>query len=212
VEPSLIEDHLRAMRRFRADVSCGVANEVGAGPLPAEFRYHRPADVFPTNNTLASQEVLRRSGLFDLAYDRGQRADRDLGMRVYLSGAVMILNPDISVLHHHAPAGGLRTHKARVVTYASSRSKLLHRQLPSVTEMYLAQRYYTPRQLRESIWLGVLGTFSIRGGKLRKLAKLGVSPAYLPNTLLRIRHVYRLSVAMMREYPQIPNLGPSRDG
>jgi glycosyltransferase involved in cell wall biosynthesis len=211
VQPTLIEDHLRAMRQFRSDVSCGVADEVGAGPLPANFQFRRAADVFPTNNTLASREVLQRSGLFDLAYNRGQRADRDLGMRVYLSGAVMILYPAISVLHHHAPAGGLRMHKARVITYASSRSKLVHRQLPSVTELYLAQRYFTPRQLRESIWLSVLGTFSVRGGKFRKLLKVGIGVACLPNTLLRIRKCHRVAVAMMRDYPQIPEMPSPRD-
>ncbi|MGH7412280.1 MAG: glycosyltransferase family 2 protein, partial [Candidatus Methylomirabilis sp.] len=183
VPPDLIAKHLDTLHTFRADVSSGVADEKGAGPVPEAFRLLRASDVFPTNNTLIRRRVLDGSGLFDLAYERGQRADGDLGMRVYLSGAFMVLNPQISVLHHHAPEGGLRTHKARVITYASSRARLAHRHLPSATEIYLAKRYFAPRQTREMLWLGCLGTFSIRGSALRKLVKALVAVVLLPLSL-----------------------------
>ncbi|MEJ7712205.1 MAG: hypothetical protein WKF84_20670 [Pyrinomonadaceae bacterium] len=61
--------------------------------MPEAFTYLRASDT-PTNNTLIRKDVLSKSGLFDLAYDRGQRADGDLGMRIYLSGAVMILRSE----------------------------------------------------------------------------------------------------------------------
>ena len=80
--------------------------------LPDAFTLRRASDVFPTNNTMLRKSALRLSGLFDLAYEHGPRADGDLGMRLYLSGARMLLDPEIRVLHHHAPSGGLRTHKA----------------------------------------------------------------------------------------------------
>src|SRR5260370_5210673 len=169
VPASLIEDHLKNLNRFQADVSSGVADEVGAGPLPHDFTFVGASDVFPTNNTMIHRNVLERSGLFDLAYERGQRADGDLGMRVYLSGARMVLNPGISVLHHHAPGGGLRTHKARVVTYASSRRRFTVGQAPSATQIYLARRYFSPRQDREMLLPGVLLTFTIPGRRRTKM-------------------------------------------
>ena len=206
IKPTLIEAHLQNLHRCRADVSSGVADEHGAGPLPEAFTFTRISDVFPTNNTLTRREVLRQSGLFDLAYNRGQRADGDLGMRIYLSGALMVLNPEISVFHHHAPSGGLRLHKARVVTYASSRSRLTHRQLLSATEIYLARRYYSPRHSQEMMWHSVLGTFSIRGGLPRKLLKALIGFVCLPHSLwvLRRRHVEVLE--LLKEFPQIPGL------
>lgn len=206
VPPDLIEGHLRNLRRFRAEVSSGVADEVGAGPLPESFTFTRASDVFPTNNTLARRSVLERAGLFDLAYDRGQRADGDLGMRVYLSGAMMVLNPAIRVLHHRAPAGGLRVHKARVITYASSRQRLLHRQLLSATEIYLARRYFPPSHLREVFWLNVLGTFSVRGGPLRKFLKALISLVCLPHSLWVLRERHRAARKMLERFPQIPRL------
>ena len=110
-------------------MSSGVADEVGAGALPADFRLLRASDVFPTNNTMIRRDILGRSGLFDLAYNHRPRADGDLGIRNYLAGAFMILNPAISVLHHHAASGGLRKHKARTVTNAMSRKSIFQRVL-----------------------------------------------------------------------------------
>jgi glycosyltransferase involved in cell wall biosynthesis len=208
VSPTLIEDHLWNLRSFNADVSSGVANEVGTGSLPENFTYTRASDVFPTNNTMIRIESLRKSGLFDLAYNHGQRADGDLGIRVYLSGALMVLNPNISVLHHHAPRGGLRVHKARVITYASSRQNVRQRHLPSATEIYLALRYFSPRQVREMLWLRVLGTFSVRGGRGKKSMKAIISLFYLIHTLWHIRKRYREASDLLQSFPQIPQLVP----
>jgi glycosyltransferase involved in cell wall biosynthesis len=207
ISQDLIERHLTNLGRFRCDVSNGVADEVGAGPLPEAFTFIRASDVFPTNNTLVDRNVLVRSGLFDLAFDRGPRADHDLGMRIYLSGTFMVMDPGISVLHHHAPQGGLRKHGARVITYASSRSRLTHRALPAVTEMYLEHRYFTSRQVREARWLAVLGTFSIRGGWGRRLLKGLVSLLLLPDTLRILFIRGRAARRMMSRFPQIPVLG-----
>jgi glycosyltransferase involved in cell wall biosynthesis len=211
VPSTLIEKHLENLQRFGADASSGVADEVGAGPLPETFTRIRTSDVFPTNNSLVRKDVLRRSGLFDLAYERGQRADGDLGMRLYLSGALMVLNPEISVLHHHAPSGGLRAHKARVVTYASSRRRLTHRHLLSPTEIYLAMRYFSARQLREELWLRTLGTFITRGSKLKQALKFVVSLLYLPDTLWKTRKRYRQADSMRQRFPQIPWLADRED-
>ena len=209
VPPDLIEKHLAALDRFRNDISCGVADEDGAGPLPEAFRRIRASDVFPTNNSLIRMSALSGSGLFDLAYERGARADADIGMRLYLSGQLMVLNPEIRVLHRHAPSGGLRTHGARVITYASSRARLFHRHLPSVTEIYKARRYFSPRQVGEQFWLSALGTFSIRGSRLRRLAKAGVALLLLPHSLWTMRRRGRVVDAMLREYPRIPPYTPS---
>jgi glycosyltransferase involved in cell wall biosynthesis len=208
IVPDLIEAHLQNLAQFSAEASVGVAEEVGAGPLPKNFTYTRVSDVFPAGNTLVSRNTLKKSGLFDLAYERGARADGDLGMRVYLSGALIVLNPAISVLHHHAPRGGLRAHKARVITYASSRKKLTQRHLPSSTEIYLAMRYFTRHQVTEMLWQQAFGTFSTRGGKLKKLAKGVISLVYLFDTLRQIRKNRSVAKQMLREFPKIPTLKP----
>ena len=207
VGPDLLARHLAALERAGGEVSCGVADELGAGPLPAEFERRRLADVFPTNNSLIRRELLERSGLFDLAYEKGARADADLGHRFYLSGALMVLDPAIRVLHHHAPAGGLRTHGARKATFARSRQRLFARHLPEPTEIYLMLRYFSPRQVREALWLRAAGTFAVRGGRLRRLLRLLWAALLLPDTLLRIAARRRRALALLGQYPQIPSLG-----
>ncbi|MEM9598827.1 MAG: glycosyltransferase family A protein [Acidobacteriota bacterium] len=206
VPADLLERHLASLEAAGAQVSCGVADEVGGGPLPEAFRRRRASDVFPTNNGMVRRDALEASGLFDLAFERGARADADLGMRLYLSGALSILDPTIRVLHHHAPRGGLRRHDARVVTYAASRRWLTARRVPEATEIYLARRYFSPRQAREMLVIAVAGTFSIRGGALRRLAKAAYALLTLPLTLRTLGQRRRKAEAMLEEYPRIPSL------
>jgi glycosyltransferase involved in cell wall biosynthesis len=210
VPADLIEKHLLNLQRFDADVSSGVANEIGAGALPEAFTLLRLSDVFPTNNSMVRRSALQKSGLFDLAFDYGPRADADLGMRLYLSGARAILNPMIRILHHHASHGGLRTHKARVITYARSRKSLAHRNLPEATELYLALRYFTQTQLRESLWLRALGTLSLHGSSLRQLMKFILGLAMMPDTWRQIRNRMKQAQALFQVFPQIPSLAEER--
>lgn len=209
VNPDLIQLHLEALARFDSDVSCGVANEVGIPSLPENFTFTRASDVFPTNNTMVRRSVLERTGLFDLAYDRQQRADADLGMRAHLSGAFMVLNPEIDVLHHHAPRGGLREHGARVITYASSRNKLWQRHLPSPSELYLGSRYFGDARVREAMWQRAFGTLSGHGASIQRLAKSAIGAMLMPDTVRRIQLIRASAQQMLEHREPIPHLSPA---
>jgi glycosyltransferase involved in cell wall biosynthesis len=206
IKPDLTELHLRNLNFFDADASCGVAEEAGAGALPEHFRMIRASDVFPGGNTLVRMCALRESGLFDAAYDFGPRADGDLGTRIYLSGALIVMNHNISVFHHHAPSGGLRTHKGRVITYASSRMQLKQRHLPAVTEIYLGLRYHSKQAVKEMLWIRAIGTFSMKGTLLKKILKIVVAGVLLPDTILEIRKRRKQAEEMLTRYPKIPAL------
>ena len=202
----LIEAHLGNLVRWEADASCGVVDEVGAGPVPEGFRDFRVADVLPTNNCMVRRSALARSGPFDLAFERGVRADADLGMRLYLSGALTVLDPEISLLHRRAPAGGLRTWGARRHTYAASRRSLWRRLLPSATEIYLARRYFSKIQVREKMWIAAAGTLAGQGSMPRRTLRALIGLATMPLTLLTLRRRRRKAESLMAEFPQIPEL------
>jgi glycosyltransferase involved in cell wall biosynthesis len=206
ITPDLIAQHLAVMADPAVDASCGRTLEVDVDTSSAAAAYRQISPIFPANNTMIRREALAHSGLFDTAYDHAMRADSDLGMRLYLSGALMIYDPAIAVLHHHAPIGGLRAHRQRVVTYASSRQRLTHRNLPSVSEIYYTMRYFTPRQLREMLWLRVFGTFAVRGGRLKQAMKMLISLSLLPDTLIRVVGRYRMAQRWIKRGPQIPLL------
>ena len=198
-----IEKHLQNMSRFKTRVSSGVAYERGAGDLPENFSFTRASDVFPTNNTMIERCVLEKSGLFDLAFNRKQRADGDLGMRIYMSGEEMVLNPEVLVIHHHSSQGGLREHKARKETYAASRSSVWTRRLLSDSEIYLGMRYFSKRQVREMIWINIFSAFSLHGGIIQKIIKFFISAFQLPGTLWAVRKSYLSAKLMTKTYPKI---------
>lgn len=204
IPPNLIEAHLANLNYFGADVSNGVADVPEEGKLPPAFTIVRVSDVFPTNNTLIRGSILGKSGMFDLAYERGIIEDADLGMRIYLSGSLMMLNPAIRVLHHHAPRGGLRTHGSRTITYSSSRRAINHRQHLTASEIYFTIRYFSSIQLREMLHLRILGTFSIHGSWLKQVLKLFVSTILLPETLWIIFARRRRAMQMLHRFPDIP--------
>ncbi len=206
VSSDLIEKHLRNLNVYKCSISSGAALEPNQKELPADFRFLRLSNVFPTNNTMIRKDVLRKTGLFDLAYDHGQRADHDLGMRLYLAGELMVLDPSICLLHHHAPMGGLREHKARIHTYARSRTSVWLFNLLTVSDLYLAKRYFTSLQVRESRIINLLGTFSIHGSKLRKILKALVALVLLPKNIYEIRKRNRIADQWLKVYPQIPQV------
>lgn len=204
IPPDLIERHLFFIEQFGVDASCGVAEEVDAEALPEGFRHIRESDVFPTNNTLLKTKALVDSGLFDLAYERGERADKDLGMRLYLSGKRLGLNPLASVIHLHVPRGGLRQHQARVITRSASRGSLNIRHLLAPTEGYLWNRFFTEDQVQEALLIRTVG--SLRGNQtgLRRYLRSVYMLILLPDTWRKNRARLAKGRAMCDQFPQIP--------
>jgi hypothetical protein len=127
-------------------------------------------------------------------------------MRLYLAGQLLVLNPDASVLHLHAPRGGLRQHGGRVVTRSASRSTLLQRHLLAPTEGYLWLRFFTPQQVNEAVLIRTVSTLRGEGGRGRGLARALVMTLLLPNTLRQNRGRLQQGEQMGGCYPEIPTL------
>lgn len=205
IGPTLIEDHLRRLADG-IDASCGGVDDATAGPPPPGFRHRRASDVFPTNNTMLRREALRGSGLFDPAFDHGPRADRDLGVRLHRSGAVLVYDPTVRVFHNHASTGGLRSHDARRITRAGARRSLTVRNPAAPTEMYLHLRHFTPEQQRHAGTLHLLTTLSGDGPPTRRLARLAVQLVLLPDTVRRLRRSRRAARSLLAEDRPVPAL------
>jgi glycosyltransferase involved in cell wall biosynthesis len=209
--PDLIARHLAFLARFGVDASCGVAEELGAGALPAAFGLVRDSDVFPTNNAMLRRAALAGAGLFDLAYERGERADGDLGMRLYLAGRTLGLNPAASVVHLHAPRGGLRQHRARVVTRGGSRGSLTGRHLLAPTEGYYWSRYFTLRQAHEALLIRTVSSLRGDGRRARRLLRAALMLLALPDTWRQNRARLAQGRAMLDRYPSIPAYEPAAE-
>ena len=87
-----------------------------------------------------------------------------------------------------------------------SRDGVFSRALASASEFYLARRYFPRTLMREMFWQSVLGTFSIRGGFLRRAGKFVISGLTLPATVWQLRSRIALARSLEADFPKIPNL------
>lgn len=196
----LIEKHAKAIERFRADSSSGVALEPGMDSLPFNFTYTRVSDVFPTNNTLIKREILDKAGSFDLAFEKGKRADHDLGIRVYLSGAFMVLNPEIKIIHQRAAKGGLREYGQRRITRYLSKSKVNIFDLPSYSEIHLWLKHFGEEKAREAFFIKLAGNANLPGSLFRKLLRVLWFGVNFPYLYISSRGNYRRAARLFRRY------------
>lgn len=201
----LIEQHLKTIQQYRAEISSGGIEEAGI-KYPSNDKFVRIGDLLPGGNTMIKREAFEASGLFDIAFDRDKREDGELGIRMYLQGSLMVHNPRTSVFHHRSSTGGLRTFNVRGITYASSRNKLFHRHIPSPSEIYLFRRYFNNSQVNEALLQRILGTFALEGRLWRRLSKILIGLILLPNTLWKIHRNYRQASRMLQRFPDIPPL------
>lgn len=204
----LIEQHLKVLAPAEVSVSCGLVDDRESGPAPATERFRKASSVFPTNNTMIRRELLEVTGLFDPAYDRGARADHDLGMRSYLAGNLHVHDPRPRLFHHHAPQGGLRTHGARMRTRGNSRSTLTKRHLRTPTDVYLGLRYFSTDRVDDDLALSIISTFGGSGGRARRLLRALVQLALLPSTLAETAAARSEGERLYLERPELPTLGP----
>ena len=189
VGKDFIESHLLNIYEYDEVISCGTVTEVNS-LIKGDSLHTRISAVLPGGNTLLPKKYLFDSGLFDIAFDKGMRADKDLGIRLYLSGHLLLLDPTINVLHHRAAVGGLRMHNQRKITYAESRKNIFKINLPSISDFYISFRYFSSKQNKELFYHSILGLFSIHGKKykiiMQSMFSLLLLPIFILNSLLFI--------------------------
>jgi glycosyltransferase involved in cell wall biosynthesis len=169
ITPDFIEKLLSTLKEFDADMVASNVIEVGSKEQPIEHYYHL-AGTFPI--TLIKRKLLLRTGFMDMFFNKNIRADHDLAMRCHLEGALMIFNPSATIHHHRAMTGGLRTHKARVVTNSIVKQSLTKFTVPTSSEIYLTKKYYSPYQYKKYIGIKFLNQLFIAGGIHKKFFKL----------------------------------------
>jgi len=206
IPADLIIQHLRVLSEPEVAASCGVVDDRESGPAPASELFRKASSVFPTNNTMIRRSVLLHTGLFDPTYDKGARADHDLGMRSYLAGNLHVHDPRPRLYHHHAPLGGLRTHGARVRTRGNSRSTVLKRHLRTPTDIYLGLRYHTPEQVNEDLVLSSFATLTGHGSLGRRSLRLLAQIVLLPDTWRKTKAARTEGKRLFLARPELPTL------
>lgn len=138
VQPDWIENHIRCLDFFGADISAGVSiSKVGA-KVPKHYSYFRWADQLDTGNAMVKREVFDKIGLFDRQFEKQRMGDGEFGLRAYLAGYTSVSNPFAGRLHLKVESGGLR----QMGSWDGFRptSAFAPRPIPSV--LYFTRRYF----------------------------------------------------------------------
>ncbi len=137
IEPNWIENHLKCLDFFNAEISAGVFFPEGSS-IPKERSFFRFASQFATGNAMLYKEVFKKIGLFDRQFEKQRMGDGEFGLRAYLNNIKSVSNPFAFCIDVKAPSGGLR----QMGSWDAFRPKkwLSPRPIPSV--LYLFRKYY----------------------------------------------------------------------
>lgn len=177
IYPLFLEQLVRSAKRFNCDMVATHVVEFDNQHIKVD-PYYRLTDTFPIS--LVKKDLLLKAGFMDMFFNKNIRADQDLAMRCHLQGALMIYDPAAVIFHHRAPVGGLRAHKARVVTNSMAKKSLSKFVSPTSSEIYLAMKYFTEKQVNNFIYIKYLNQLFIKGGILRRIARTAIFIMKLP--------------------------------
>lgn len=200
-----LERLLEARVAYEADIVNGVWSQGKDEALSVIDRHFRVSDRLATGNALARTALLREVGGFDLHYNRNYRADADLGMRLYLAGAISIITPHARQTSISAPSGGLKTFG----TFDGLRRIGLFKPWPAITQVYYWHRYHTPAQIRESFILAFIASAIPREliHQVGRGRKLWFVLRQLPVAPLRAAGAWRATRAARRLLATGPRIG-----
>ncbi len=194
-----LSKHLETIYTFNADISCGVPDEIGTDYVDRSIPKIELSDGFPTNDVLVKRELLREVGGFDEKMDQLQSEDQEIGLRCIKRGALSVKNNQLRIVHLRAIRGGLRKSNVRKITFASSRKNLFQRRYLHHSEIYLNIKHFSKKQIKNSIFLNIRGTFIVRGSFFKKMLKFILGVLLLPYTITLLLHKYNLAKKIYNE-------------
>lgn len=192
IKPDFIEKLLSSAEFMESDMVASNVIELGINYDNINHHYAL-STTFPI--TLIKRSVLLKSGFMDMFFNRNIRADHDLAMRCHFTGALMIFDPTALIHHHRAPAGGLRAHKARVVTNYMVKNSVSKFVNPTSSEIYLAKKYFGDKQVRNYVRIKYINQLTIKGNIIKRLLKLVVFVIKLPSLYSGYKKNERLALA-----------------
>lgn len=210
VPPEFIERHLECLEVYDADVSAGASLSVVGAPVPDNYRFYRVADQFDSGNALVRRNLLVRIGAFDRQFDRMRSGDAEFGLRAHMAGAVSIHNPLAYRVHYKAAEGGLRSFGS----WDLFRQRGLLSPLPLPSVIYFAMRYFTPRQVREQMLVGLVAGLVPYKLKRRTTAAAWVKYGFwaalrAPFLVVRVWRSVRQARRMLAQGPRIAAVEPT---
>lgn len=203
VEPNWIEEHLKTLDFFNADLSSGVSLSVVGAEVPPHYAYFRWSDQLDTGNVLLKKDVFRKIGLFDRQFEKQRMGDGEYGLRVYLAGFKNISNPKAKRVHLKVGQGGLR----QMGSWDAWRSKKWTDPRPVPSVLYLSRKYYGNQASKYWIYHSFLPSlipYRFKHRKTLKLVAVFLVPFILPLILWQVRKSWHFASKKIKEGAIIP--------
>lgn len=198
VEPNWIENHLKALDYFQADISSGVSLSTVGAEVPLHYSYFRWSDQLDTGNVLIKKHVFETIGLFDTKFEKQRMGDGEYGLRAYLHGYRNISNPISKRIHLKVGQGGLR----QMGSWDGWRPKKFFGPRPISSILYFFRKYYGNNAAKWSLLKNVppsIIPYQFKGSKLLIVLGFFISVLLIPVISLQVYYSWRLSSRMLMD-------------
>ncbi|MBR9859443.1 glycosyltransferase family 2 protein [bacterium] len=202
VDPDWIEQHLKCIDYFNADISSGVSISKSGDKVPENYSFFRWSDQLDTGNVLIKREVFQSLGLFDRMFEKQRMGDAEFGLRAHIHGFKNISNPLAQRLHLKVGTGGLR----QMGSWDGYRPKKFWKPRPIPSILYLFRKYYGNRSaklaLLKNVPLSII-PYRFKGNKKLAMISFVFILPLLPLLLIQIYRSWNISSRMLKEGPKI---------
>ncbi len=198
IPENLIEQHLKTIDFFKADVSCGVFFPEGSS-IPKERSYFKYAEQFATGNALLSKELFKKIGLYDRQFEKQRMGDGEFGLRLYTNGFKLISNPNAYCVDVKAPQGGLRIQGG---SWDAWRPKKWNAPRPVPSVLYLSRKYFGNKLSMLMIIHSVTPSivpYQFKRNKVLKLASLLLLPVLFPLLVYQVYKSWKLASKKLKQ-------------
>jgi len=184
-EPNWIEEHLKCLDFFDADISAGVSLAVAGQKISLSYNFFRWADQFDSGNAMIKRSVMKQIGMFDEQFNGQRMGDAEFGFRAYMHGMRSVSNPKACRIHLKVSEGGLR----EMGSWDGFRPKKWFAPKPIPSVIYLYKKYLPTALYKNAILLGLmLSNVSYKHKRSSKMLLLSVLLTIVKSPLLLIQY------------------------
>ncbi len=205
VENDWVEQHLKTLDFFKADLSSGVSISVLGAKVPEHYAYFRWSDQLDTGNVLVKREVFEAIGLFDRQFEKQRMGDGEYGLRAYLAGFRNISNPFAKRVHLKVQSGGLR----QMGSWDAWRPRNLFAPRPIPSVLYFYRRYFGRKDALRTMLISLLPSlipYKFKSKPYLVWIPLLMFPIVVPIVLLQALVSWKLADQKLKMGPLIDNL------
>lgn len=198
VDNDWIEQHLKTLDFFNADLSSGVSLSKIGGEIPDHYKFFRWSEQLDTGNVLLKKDIFKDIGLFDRQFEKQRMGDGEFGLRSYLAGYKNISNPKAKRIHLKVSQGGLR----QMGSWDAFRTNKLFDPRPIPSVLYLSRKYFGSRKSVLMIIPSVLPSivpYKWKSNKALKLLSFFFLPVLLPLILFQVMKSWNLASKKLKQ-------------